>query len=304
MASINPYKNGVSEEERITGNETFERKKEECTKNNHDSYIDVNDLSLSCLPANYQDGQILYFITLQADLTGRIEFPCTNEDNKEMKIRGTGFVQKIRPGKLSKCPCPECKGEFNDYFILTVTTVNHVVGENGNFRDATMLLETTTSSFTIYGNKISKTDRDEDSNEDWCAVEFISHEIDKVKELERTLENLKRTQGNLYEKFSGDENLVVITGYPHGLKKQVSIGKLVKKKEILKEVRVGQEWCRYKYDATTCPGSSGSPVFILGQPICGYGYWFGHSHNHSKGATIKNEKNCQINTSSVGVNKK
>ncbi|CAL1533023.1 unnamed protein product, partial [Lymnaea stagnalis] len=257
--------------------EKFEDKYKNCTKNNHDRYIDINDLSLNRLPENYQESELLYFITLQAALTGRI---CVSENMERIKKRGTGFVQKIRQGKLSKCPCQKCNGEYDEYAVLTVTTVNHVVGENGSVRNATMLLETPELSFTIYGNKISKTDRDEDNNEDWCAVEFVSHEIEKVQKIETTLKILKEVQGNLYDKYRHDATLVVITGYPHGLTKKVSFGKLVGEKEILKEVRVGQEWCRYKYDAITCPGSSGYPVFILGQPVCGYGYWFGHSHNH------------------------
>ncbi|CAL1541573.1 unnamed protein product [Lymnaea stagnalis] len=302
MASYNAYKNGSTEEEHITGKETFDSKYETCKKNNHDKYIDINDLSLKRLPENYQDSELLYFIMLQADLTGRIEVTNTVVNGELKVIRGTGFVQKIRLGKLSNCPCPKCKGEYEVYAILTITTVNHVVGTKDMFSNSTMLLETSKQSFTIYGNKIIKTDRDEDSNEDWCAVEFVSHEIDKVKELEITLENLKKKQGKLYKRYKDDVKLVVITGYPHGLNKKVSFGELSGDKEILKEVRASQEWCRYLYNAITCPGSSGSPVFILGQPVCGYGYWFGHSHNHSKGS--KEDESKQINISSVGVDKK
>ncbi|KAH9525850.1 hypothetical protein Btru_002559 [Bulinus truncatus] len=93
-------------------------------------------------------------------------------------------------------------------------------------------------------------------------------------------------------------NFVTVVGYPHGGPRRISFGKRTKPKRIQKQVRDQQEWCCYYHDAETCQGNSGSPVYILGQPVCGYGYWFGHQHNHS-GYVV--DKNVKVKVTSIGV---
>ncbi|KAK0068978.1 acidic repeat-containing protein-like isoform X2 [Biomphalaria pfeifferi] len=102
-----------------------------------------------------------------------------------------------------------------------------------------------------------------------------------------------------------DVNLVVIFGHPHQWAKRMSVGKTrdfisAPKRKILKEVRSNQIWSLYSYGNATCEGSSGSPIFIWGQPISGLGYWFGHPHNHS-GNQIDEDEGVYIGKSTIGV---
>ncbi|XP_059177429.1 uncharacterized protein LOC131956838 [Physella acuta] len=149
---------------------------------------------------------------------------------------------------------------------------------------------------TVYGRRLADTDKERGDN-DWCFVECVTHDMDLVGKLEKTIKDFNDLQKKLYQQYKNnkEKQLVVIVSHPHGGPKRISFGHTVEKKS-LKDVRENQNWCNYSYNTATCPGSSGAYVFILGQPLCGSGYWFGHPHNHSHytGAQL-------INCSSIGV---
>lgn len=142
---------------------------------------------------------------------------------------------------------------------------------------------------TFYGSQLLETDKDLDYKSDWCAFECKITNTSHIRIVEKRLSSYQSCMSQLYRKskLHEDINLVVIIGHPHMKPKRISIGQHRKFKkspemEISKEVRSHQIWCRYSYDNVACNGISGAPVFIWGQPISGFGYWFGHPHNHSE----------------------
>ncbi|CAL1544502.1 unnamed protein product [Lymnaea stagnalis] len=251
------------------------------------------------------DDDLLKLIQCMKQLTGRIDISGHRA--------GTGFIQRIR-FVHGKCPCSvDCRDSRYKYAILTVSTVVHIFDDKPDRKDllhefvrkpetAQIILDYERDDDdlsclpTLYGHRLLETDKDLGIDSDWCCLEFVSHELRLVEELNTSLTSYQELQGKVYQKYKGESvNLVVLVGHPGRRPKQISIGKTIRKYKILKEIRDGQKWGRYYYDAPTEKGSSGSPVFVLGQPISGFAYWFGHPHNHSAKKTEK------INYSSIGV---
>ncbi|XP_013069376.2 uncharacterized protein LOC106056958 [Biomphalaria glabrata] len=219
---------------------------------------------------------------------------------------GTCFLQKIRRLKSEA-------GESTGRAVFTFTTVYHVFGvrddevyklvsEWKELKVKVVLFYETVDDFyngkrcpRLKDFRLLETDKEEEIQNDWCAIEcevdcgrvceIDGDEKNMVDTLEAYLEDYKTQQKEIYDLIKNNtistDNLVVIVGHPHGGPKHVSVGRHYPiLKDEPKKVRSSQLWCRYYYDAPTCEGNSGSPVFIPGQPIAGFGFWFGHQHNH------------------------
>ncbi|CAL1538328.1 unnamed protein product [Lymnaea stagnalis] len=270
----------------------------------------AHSFSGSELPGSLgKDNELCKLIKNMIKLTGKIE--CQDDDDSW----GTGFVQKIR-FKLGKCPCLICKGEVSEkkFAILTVSTVVHILDDSPDREDAFHVVSQKIEEvgmtvhykqerfIQLYGSKLLETDKDLGIERDWCCLEFVTHKLREVKKLNTILTKYQELQGKVYQRYKdGSENLVVVVGYPspkpNPNPKQISIGKITREYEPLKEIRDGQRWGRYYYDAETDHGCSGAPILILGQPISGFGYWFGHPHNHCVG--VQPDGNDRY--SSIGV---
>lgn len=255
------------------------------------------------IPGYRNNNDLANIIQCMIHLTGMIFKDLPND---EIQF-GSGFVQRIRK-KKGHCPCgANAHHEDEEFAILTITTVNHVVSSKEVVQYATFILDFNDEDkpledrVKLRGLRLLDTDRDVSDKMDWCAVEFVTCNMGVVRNLEENLNTYERLQNVLYNRHKDDANkLVVIVGHPHGGPKKVSFGEISGDavKETLKEIRDRQNWCRYNYNnVITCDGSSGSPIFIPGQPICGFGYWFGHPHNHAKAL----ERTFLGSKSSIGV---
>ncbi|KAK0043887.1 acidic repeat-containing protein-like isoform X2 [Biomphalaria pfeifferi] len=253
------------------------------------------------------------FLRNMSKLTGLLLIMSENESET---YSGTGFILKLRRQTNCPCPCPDQQGHNGDHqehAIVTVSTAYHVFNkENKNSKrryekineiwskyktelklcygkgEATLdQIQQSTRFPTLYGHKLIEMDKDLDYDCDWCAVECVTHDTTLIKRLERTLSRYQSGLKKLYHLSLmnyKDVDMVVIVGYPHNWSLRFSFGNTeCPNKEELKVIRSNQLWCRYYYDNLTCKGSSGSPIFKWGQPTSGFGYWFGHSHNHAEG---------------------
>ncbi|KAK6967438.1 hypothetical protein BgiMline_027254 [Biomphalaria glabrata] len=232
--------------------------------------------------------------------------------NKNSGSIGTCFLQKIRRLK-------NVTGESSDRAVFTFSTVYHVFSVidgdfyklQRNWKDykvnVYLFYDTTvrdlfTKSPVLHKFRLLDTDKEEGIENDWCAIEcevdcgqvceIGGKMVNLVDTLEAYLEDYKTKQKEIYDLVKNNkiknDNLVIIVGHPHGLPKQVSVGRHFQDlKDEPKKVRNSQLWCRYYYDAPTCASNSGSPVFIPGQPIAGFGFWFGHQHNHKRNVSKK-----------------
>ncbi|XP_059155554.1 uncharacterized protein LOC131940771 [Physella acuta] len=236
-------------------------------------------------------------VLILANLTGRIKIG---------KRYGTGCLQKLRINKDLNCPIEKCakKHEQHKSATLTVTTVFHVVPNKDDLKELLFQFfydeDYHEDDFKLnvenaFGLRLGDTEK-EGGSSDWCFIECVTHNMELVGKLEEQIAKFSKLQTKLFKKYKDqDPKPVIIVSHPHSGPKKISVGKTEVSKNV-KEVRENQRWCQYYYDTPTCPGSSGSYVLILGQPLNGSGYWFGHPHNHS-GESRKGGINC----SSVGV---
>ncbi|XP_055862107.1 uncharacterized protein LOC106074523 isoform X2 [Biomphalaria glabrata] len=303
-------------------NKDLKQRWDECPKNgHHKEYVSIKTFQNNPW-TNIADKykalvQLPEFLGCMTSLTGMI---LVKQDDGTST--GSGFIHKIRRVSYGSCPCHIClqnkEVKKKVYAILTVTTVLHNFDENwdvalesGVFSENWEPKNTTVRLFYdsndeaheifIYGYNLLETDKEINIHSDWCSVECVTHDMKLVQELETKLNKYMELQGEIYRKSKelSLNDLVIIVGHPHGGPKMISVGSPTKV-EILKEVRNYQKWCRYEYDNITCHGNSGSQIFILGQPLCGFGYWFGHPHNHSKCFKV-GSKEIKGGCSSVGV---
>ncbi|KAK6967434.1 hypothetical protein BgiMline_027250 [Biomphalaria glabrata] len=306
-------------------NEDLKTRLDSCPKEEHHKhFISMQTFvenKWTNIDARYKDlNQLPEFLECMSSLTGMIIVEEINKTS-HTTTTGSGFIHKIRRVNQKDCPCHECSRNGNQekgFAILTVTTVPHVfdkeskkaletgkIVENWEPKKTKVRLfydeENEENKTFIYGYRLLETDKEINIHSDWCSVECVTHDMKLVQELEAKLNKYMELQGEIYRKAKEQtlNKLVIIIGHPHGGPKMISVGEHTNKK-ILKEVRNYQQWCSYEYDNITCFGNSGSPIFILGQPLCGFGYWFGHPHNHSKCFTV-DEKEVKGGCSSVGV---
>ncbi|CAL1538327.1 unnamed protein product [Lymnaea stagnalis] len=270
--------------------EDYKKSYEQCEKNHHDKFYNFEDISKLPLPSEPYQGMLRIQLLHMALLTAHIKV-----DGEKLRF-GSGMVQRVRLARGSRCPMEKCRkeGKCHQWAIVTVSTVNHVVGTHEEAANTSVKLFYNKDSQkvrkkrrkikTLKGCKVIHTDKDI-GDFDWCAFDSVTHDITLARKLRgyiETLENLqKRVYDQIKDKRKEGRAMVVIVSHPHGGPKKVSVGRTVGDRETMKEVRDSQVWCRYRYDAVTCGASSGGPIFIAGQPVCGFGYWFGHPHNHA-----------------------
>ncbi|XP_059177390.1 uncharacterized protein LOC131956807 [Physella acuta] len=301
--SSTTYRNYKTEEEVREDGVEWQDSASQCTKNNHHLYTTVAEFESHLDPHYRSNHKIPRLIRHTALLVVMIRTPCLGPNGALSFRYGSGIIQRVRIEKRQECPVKNCKtcSRNREYGIITVTTVLHVITSQSDAEKTTALLDFDDENAKgrhLQGFKLQETEKDA-GELDWCAVEFYTHDLVLVSELKTKLADYHKLQAEVYSEFKDKANgLVIVVGHPHGGPKKISFGEVGKEKgkEIKKDVREQQEWCQYRYSTATCPGSSGSTVYILGQPLCGYGYWFGHGHNHS--AFVED---ARCGSSSVGV---
>ena len=108
-----------------------------------------------------------------------------------------------------------------------------------------------------------------DLDGDYCVMDCVTHDPNLGVALDAVRCQWMGLWGEVKDRVYGEDFSLVIS-HPHGCSKQFSLGKCLNRE--WGQTCDGQGWYRYMYDAATCPGSSGAPVWIPGRDglISGY----------------------------------
>ncbi|CAG5131506.1 unnamed protein product [Candidula unifasciata] len=269
----------------------------DCDKNpGHENFIPVNEFSLKHLPDGYKDEDIVNYIRAQADLTVKITSKFTSMHRPEgysfhnfrgknfMRV-GSGFMQYVyRNERRSNkpCPCPECKNSPTprlEWAKLKIRTATHVVFDDDEAQNTMVEFfydddKQKDKVKRVYGESV----RFGTVRGDWCDIRCVSHDIELCDFLKETWGKWRWLETKVNQKYTceQDHRLAILVSHPHGCSKQVSIG-VWRNRDI---IEISREWenCVYSYDTPTCPGSSGAPVWILGQ-MKWAGFFGRHPHS-------------------------
>ncbi|XP_059164689.1 uncharacterized protein LOC131947488 [Physella acuta] len=268
-----------------------------CEKNpGHKGFIPLKDFNLNCLPSRYHDDDLMSeTIKTLAALTVQIKtkftslerpefypdtqvpYPCYNDRGSHVLRLGTGrvySVEKYTESDNRNCRCAKCQVSATPSKIwgeLRVLTVSHVVFDDSEVRQTRCVLgfdDNKSPVVTLDGWEMRGR---VDIARDWCVFACASCESEALFD---ELDNLCQRFSDLCEKaehkyrFNDEDKLIIIVSHPHGCPKYVSVGEWTSKYE-----RNGY-LTRYWYTASTCPGSSGAPLYRLGYE----GWVYQHPH--------------------------
>lgn len=276
----------------------------DCEKNatykSHDDFIPYKDFRLENLPERYRDHHLIDVINVIAFLTVRIDvtytsparpvsaYPCSESRGCLTKRSGTGrigMVWKYTDKDNRACPCSQCKKSENpvrNWGLIRVITVVHVVFDKAEALRATCRFGYDTCKspkVVLEGVDMERAD----VTDDRCHLSCVTHDLKLLERMKLQWSRYPALHKKVTEKFKDpDDRLVVIVSHPHGCCKQVSLGTWAHK-ETTGESSPGHPFVKYAYTATTCPGSSGATVYVMGRT---WGLWYnqihsGHSEKHN-----------------------
>ncbi|XP_059156651.1 uncharacterized protein LOC131941424 [Physella acuta] len=268
------------------GEANWDRYKKHCKKP-HNEFIPVKQLTIQHFPPGYSE-DICDFTKALADLVvrvsvtfasskrpeffpgGEMKYPCYSTRGQKTQFNGTGrvrFVTKYTKGKddYMPCPCPECDypaTRRHVWWEVVVQTARHVVFDESEIENSSCRLwydEDKTRVVKMYGFKLSGPN----TEHDLCYFACATHDPmigDKLKQMINRFDELWGQISGKYRSRRDVDKLTIIVSHPHGLSKQVSVGRWVHKQEV-------GAGTMYTYTTCTCPGSSGAIVYILGSRL-------------------------------------
>ncbi|RUS74882.1 hypothetical protein EGW08_017347 [Elysia chlorotica] len=270
---------------------------ETCTKNpGHSNFIPLSKFEMSHLPKPHQKAYVLESIQNVARSTGRIRVGYTSHDRpddypfaatrgSEVPHSGTAYVYRVTRGK-GRCPCPDVKGHEDAkkrWWKVNLQTACHVVFNTEEAKRSTVDLfyDDKTSiedgrTRTLYGLEVSE----QNQAGDRCELICVTHEKELVLELRGLIDQSRNLFNTICRKtFRTSTNLCVVVSHPHGQHKHITVGKIRGRSKMC---GIGRR--NFSYDADTCRGSSGAPIFMpLGNWIIQSPWMAPHSHSDPSG---------------------
>ncbi|XP_059160868.1 uncharacterized protein LOC131944329 [Physella acuta] len=278
-----------------------------CKKNpGHKGFIPLKDFNASCLPSRYHDDDLMSeTIKTFAALTVQVKtqftslkrpefypgtqdlYPFYNDKGSQVMRLGTGricWADKYTDSKET-CRCSKCQVSATPSKVwgeICVLTSAHVVFDDSEARQTSCILgfdDNTRPGVSLDGWKVGGAEIERDR----CVLIYVtcdSNALELVDEMDTVCQrfySLCEKVKDKYGRFIDDDKLTVIVSHPHGCPKLVSVGQWTRKEERVD----GHTWTRYWYTTSTCPGSSGAPIFMLG--YCGRLYRHSHSASNSEG---------------------
>ncbi|CAL1530010.1 unnamed protein product, partial [Lymnaea stagnalis] len=263
-----------------------------CCKNpGHTNFIPVPEFGKHYLPSGCQDEELKEFILSVAALTTLITvdyvsanrpltltcsqttpYPFSSKRGGQATRTGSGMVWEVKKitGKdseeLGSCPCVECRRSpepVKEWGLVQVLTAPHVVFDAKEIVDARFYVcQDDDSNKTTGGALVGIESIYNFVDNDAILIKCATHDLNLVDKLETLWHRYFKLYMNVSERFKGPQNdkLCVVVSHPHGFIKHVSVGTWSKSEGaggLMPDTR-------YTYDTPTCPGSSGSPVFVMG----------------------------------------
>ncbi|CAL1529465.1 unnamed protein product [Lymnaea stagnalis] len=283
-----------------------------CLKNpGHANFILASEFSLTHLPAQYRDTDILKFIKLWVELTVKLSICATSQDRTVAdpfyKYRGmplirsgTGKVTDVQIIEDDKfpCPCSQCissKDPCTKWAAIWVMTALHVVFDDIEVEKTSAIfhydnedLTTKKNMTTLYGCRVVDSNR----HGDWCKFECATHDLEFATQINNALTPLMGLAEMIQERYRDDVNInmAIIASHPHGCAKYVTVGEW-REMETFENKKENLAWTTYTYSTGTCKGSSGAPVWILGPDRSNLYAYYSHVHSeggdHTKGEPNK-----------------
>ena len=273
--------------------------------------MSVNDFidSLSCSEGD----QVREWVRVTADLTVRLRVGYTSQDRpdddplcgnrgKSIPRVGTGWIWRVDSKINEPCPCVNCDGqEVRKYWRFRVLTAQHVVYDTEEAKRTRLDLFYDDETSRKDGKFVSvwslRVDRSY-TEYDRCVMVCVTHDKrigKKVESLYRRRVSLKqdiRSRPIYFKKssLSGEcQFYALIISHPHGQAKKITLGK---ERPIVKYDNYGYR----EYEAATCPGSSGAPVFMLyteGDDVFlhdGLFGYYGYIHNGTRSSSVSTDQ--------------
>ncbi|KAH9487936.1 hypothetical protein Btru_067275 [Bulinus truncatus] len=291
-----------------------------CPKNpGHTEFIPFEHFTQDKLPSNYQEENLFEFINNLAAVTVKLEVKMTSTDRPQfwpnskypfpnyslrgkpnMRV-GTGRVWRVSPqfhrpeesGVSNYCTCMKCKSWGNPsevWWLIQIMTARHVVFDETEAVKTKCLLfydRNNSKPTVLYGDAVSN--ENINIEEDCCYLSCKTCDMDLADMMEHRIYRIESLMLELHRKYSSlrnDGRRVIIVSHPHGCPKQISIGRWIQ------NYRVTDYIWKYSYTTSTCPGSSGATVYILGYQD----KWMHHVH-----CGQLHSSNGEVNYSGAGL---
>ena len=236
--------------------------REKCKKYVHsDVYIDIDLFNLQYLEDEIKDVHLKDYILVRGKLVVKIKVreASPNRIKKSSNCRATGYAW------------------CTDKQEIIIYTNKHVVFDDFEAEKTELTFSFDGKNFTAFGTKL----RECRDNKDLVCLEVRTSD----SELHKFIGDFTDEAANIWDDISVNvkeafKKYAVVISHPHGLQKVVSIGKLIslEEEEEYLELTPGESSATdtdsrhpqqhlhkplrkvTRYDAATCPGSSGAPV--------------------------------------------
>ncbi|GFR92192.1 hypothetical protein ElyMa_006194400 [Elysia marginata] len=187
-------------------------------------------------------------------------------DRESVPALETDSQRRTTPESTHQPAQPQCK--VSGYF--RIHTAKHVVFDDAEARQTTVEFFyddhcDVRRVIRARGVRVARSDQEGD----YCVMDCVTHD----RNLGPALDAVRRRWTELWPQVKGvlyGTDVSMVVSHPHGCSKQFSIGRCLDRE--WGEVPGGQGWYRYTYDAATCPGSSGAPVWVPGRDGLFSGY--------------------------------
>ncbi|KAI8786105.1 STE20 serine/threonine-protein kinase isoform X2 [Biomphalaria glabrata] len=272
----------------LEGEAGLERHLSLCTKHpKHKEFIPVHRFSLHDLPEDYQDVDIVTLVQTLAALTVRVsvtytslnrpqfhprsnaKYPMYELRGKSVLRTGSGRIWGVRKYTEDSCPCSKCKsrGEASKVWgRVYVYTATHVVFDSSEGMCSEVLWgydQVRRDAKVIQGVAAGVFG---DLERDRCILNCVTCDEDLLDKLAQLVTDYKKLYIRVFKKYSSsarDDRLTVVVSHPHGRAKAVTVGCWINRHNFSDQR--GLIDTTYTYNAATCAGSSGAPVFLLGK---------------------------------------